>query len=163
MKTPNKEEIEDAAKKQADIGILFSAFPHHWLSVKYGFEKGAEWMEQQLEPLITELGMDRVRDAPQSADVMTLQECKTKILEKYNETRMVGLIPISTLIVLSDEAAELYSSQFKAKSDQLQAELEQVKAERDVYKEGLREISNYETGPDYLLKIAQQALQSTKQ
>ena len=132
MKIPSKEQIEVVANRHADTGMLLSDFPHHWISVKYGFEKGAEWMEQQLEPLITEFGMEKARKDSQSVEVMTLEECKAMIAKKYGFAKFIDLKihhkPLGVYPYI-DEAAVLYSSQFKAKADSMQLELEQVKAE----------------------------------
>lgn len=54
MKIKTKNEVEsamDAAYIKAGTNAYFSN----------GFRMGAEWMEQQLEPMITEMGMDALK------------------------------------------------------------------------------------------------------
>lgn len=96
---------------------------------------------------------------PQSADVMTLEQCQSKVNSGY-EIYSYSM----TTHIRHVQAAELYASQFKAKADQLQAELiklhsvtkelqlnwneiydelEQVKAERDKFRRALSKINNY--------------------
>lgn len=113
--------------------------------------------------------------APQSADVMTLEECMNQIAElksysSYDEMESWYIdnnpsVNVAVLITYAmREAAELYASQFKAKADQLQAELEQVKAALNLI---LVEVNHSDQDKDDALnniyELAEQALQSTKQ
>ncbi len=144
MKTPSKEEIKRAAlDSSGDYD-----YPMDMAGEK-GFIKGAEWMEQHLEPLITELAMEKARKAHQSGDVMTL-EAKASYYRFWRQ-RANGIIKNasdelkredSTYTVWDDQHLKVqymilqammdFADEYaKAKADQLQAELEQVKAERE--------------------------------
>lgn len=117
------------------------------------------------------------KQPPQSADVMTLRECKEFIADELgNESFSEMLYWRSSDRGFSqpeafDKIAELYASQFKAKYDQLQAELEQVKSERDEMYEALKMIRFFPFNSvihpsiqgEKAIEIANKALQSTKQ
>jgi hypothetical protein len=81
MKVPSKEEIKKEARKVGKRSIFLSDFPHDQLSTEYGFKKGAEWMEEQLEPIITELEMDKLR----------MTEAIISMIDKSTDTRVVNI------------------------------------------------------------------------
>ena len=123
-KVPSIEEIKSAgshAMTKSHLSAKVFLFDGH--SFELGWEQGAEWMEQQLEPLITDLSMEKARKGSQSAEVMTLEQCQQKVNSEYE----IFIVSITTRERYA-KAAELYASQFKAKADQLQDELTEYKA-----------------------------------
>lgn len=113
---------------------------------------------------------------PQSVEVMTLEECKDKIAKQKGFSDWKDLLKhqltFNLILRDQDQANSLYTSQFKTKSDSLQLELEQVKAERDAMRGILWEIKNVLDNFNGIIIIKSddhfgtsigKALQSTKQ
>lgn len=48
-------QICDAAIKEANRSQTLSSYPFDQMSVGFGFEKGAQWMQEQLEPELVTL------------------------------------------------------------------------------------------------------------
>lgn len=126
MKQITDEQIRSAARL-ASKGIFTST--NAAADFETGWEEGAQWMRSQME-----------EQTPQSAEVMTLEECKQNVAHELGNSSFEEMLywKSSSGGFAQPEAfdmiAELYASQFKAKSEALQAELEKVKAENEIHK-----------------------------
>lgn len=190
MKTPSKEEIKSAgssAMTKSHLSSKVYLFDGH--SFELGWEQGAEWMEQQLEPLITELGMDRARKAPQSTDVMTLEDFKSLCEDHQLRCSEWGgdvnwaytneaIEDIYNHLKNSTKSVQLQAelSEYKSGLKQCQSDRDELHKELEQVKAALRLLVNlsgvFEPAPGMsnlgdqvieAVKLAEQALQSTKQ
>lgn len=139
MKTPSKEEIAEAANKfSRNSDMMDGKRINVWEinAFKAGYELAIQELQQTPQSNDCPLNEPKCwaidcncKPAPQSVELMTLEE-----LMDEHRLYMCGIKDMPTQKVTYSGAikvAEIYASQFKAKSESLQLELEQVKAERD--------------------------------
>ncbi|RZM21771.1 MAG: DUF551 domain-containing protein [Pedobacter sp.] len=122
MNTISKEEIEQGATERFKWKKQNNGNPEYidYHETIGDFTKGAEWAIERLQP-------------PQSGDDMTLEECREKIAKDRGYSSWKGChgkkfyTKYQLVQNVNDESAELYASQFKAKSDQLEQENKRLK------------------------------------
>lgn len=122
----SKEEIEQAAFNHAIItngSDDVDSYRHAGSAVD--FIAGADWMYQQLEPLITELSMDKAR---RQSEGMTLEQMAA------DRASMSYRIGSQDWIYAKNEnlrTLQWAESQFRTKADQLESALKQCQSDRD--------------------------------